>query len=190
MNMNEEVMGGAEAVMQNGTWKFAINYLSEIDDGSSTSEAVCNGIWTEILRRHFPYPDFIIAPEQRQTTGVRPDLTIFAVFGKEKLAEWEPIFTFEGKAPKYEKSMVADGKAQAANYLPDLAWSKERKNMKYGMLACGKSFMILKYDANKKELYRIDPSNQEDSMMFEASSLTDKAAGFDKFCRDFVTLFY
>ncbi|KAF5660326.1 hypothetical protein FCIRC_12174 [Fusarium circinatum] len=154
-----------------------------------TSEAVCNGIWKEILRRHFPHPKFIIAPEQRQTTGKRPDLTIFHV---DDSCDWEPIFTFEGKAPYYidKDSIINDGINQAAGYLKSLAWSEdkwvnEKKKMTYGMLACGKSFMILQYDVENKQISRIDPSTQTERGDFATSSLDNEAHAFDDFCHDF-----
>ncbi|UZP36612.1 hypothetical protein NXS19_004428 [Fusarium pseudograminearum] len=130
-----------------------------------------------------------VAEKKTATTGGRPDLTIFYVPDDKNLTNWNPIFTFEGKAPKHETDMVNKGLEQAFGYLPTLAWSKRRKGMKYGMLACGKSFMILKYDAEKDELFRIDPSDQQDKSDFTTSSLDTQARGFDRFCEDFANSF-
>ncbi|KAM0212471.1 hypothetical protein ACHAQD_009772 [Fusarium lateritium] len=91
-----------DAVRNNEAWAYVMEHVAKTKD-TSTSEAVCNGIWYEILRRHFSHPNFIIAPEQRQTTGGRPDLTIFYVDERKDLSHWEPIFTFEGKAPYHEE---------------------------------------------------------------------------------------
>jgi hypothetical protein len=175
--MMELEVTGAQDVMKDKTWKFAIDYVGETK-ATSTSEAVSNGIWNEILRRNFPYPRFIIAPEQRQTTGIRPDLTIF--FVDETNQEWHPVFTFEGKAPYHEltKSVMENGTIQAAGYVPGLSWSKHeevmnKKKITYGMFACGKSFKILHYDVDKKQL-------GESKML----SLDTDAEDFDKFCKD------
>ncbi|KAF5716169.1 hypothetical protein FMUND_6512 [Fusarium mundagurra] len=169
--------GGAEEVMDNDTWNLAINYVDKKND-TSTSEAVCNGIWNEILRRNFPYPKFIIAPEQRQTSGKRPDLTVF--FVDTVNSEWHPVFTFEGKAPHHidKISKTEDGIAQAAGYVPSLSWSNhkefhDKQKITYGMLACGKSFTILQYDVDKKEI-------KESKML----SLDTDAKYFDTFCKE------
>ncbi|EKJ79129.1 hypothetical protein HYE68_008752 [Fusarium pseudograminearum] len=177
-----------DAVTKDQSWAFVIEHIAEKKD-ESTSEAVCNGIWTEILRRHFSYPDFIIAPEQRQTTGKRPDLTIFYVDKKRDLSSWHPIFTFEGKAPYHEEYMVNKGLEQASGYLKTLSWSNRREKMTYGMLACGKSFMILKYDLVQEKLFRIDPSDQEEKADAKTSSLDTQAQGFDLFCKNFAASF-
>ncbi|KAF5649646.1 hypothetical protein F52700_542 [Fusarium sp. NRRL 52700] len=178
-----EVEGmGAQIVMSDETWKFAIDYVDEVHKvdkhkASSTSEAVSNGIWYEILRRNFRFPKFIIAPEQRQTTGKRPDFTIFFVDNTNK--EWHPVFTFEGKAPYHINvgSKIEKGKAQAAGYVPSLSWSNDEeinkgKKITYGMFACGKSFMILAYDVDTETICET-----------KYSSLNTDAEWFDDFCK-------
>ncbi|SCV50226.1 uncharacterized protein FFB14_11338 [Fusarium fujikuroi] len=173
--MDEEVMG-AQEVMRDVTWNLAINYI-DMEKHASTSEAVCNGIWNEILRRNFSYPKFIIAPEQRQTTGKRPDFTIF--FVDKVKCEWHPVFTFEGKAPYHvdKKVIIENGITQAAGYIPSLSWSKHeevsnQKKITYGMFACGKRFTILQYDVKKKTIAEL-----------WTSSLDDDAKRFDAFCK-------
>ncbi|KAF5600580.1 hypothetical protein FPANT_2243 [Fusarium pseudoanthophilum] len=187
----EMEVNGAQIVMGDATWNFAINYVGE-NKTTSTSEAVCNGIWNEILQRNFPYPKFIIAPEQRQTTAIRPDLTIFFVDKTKK--EWHPVFTFEGKAPYHEKYMVEKGKDQATKYIVSLSWSadkwvNENKKETYGMLACGKSFMILKYDVGTKDICRIDPKSRKTSTDFTPSSLDGCAEDFDAICKNIADSF-
>ncbi|KAF5968856.1 hypothetical protein FCOIX_11199 [Fusarium coicis] len=187
----EMEVNGAQTVMSDETWNFAINYVGE-DKATSTSEAVCNGIWNEILQRNFPYPKFIIAPEQRQTTGIRPDLTIFFVDKTKK--EWHPVFTFEGKAPYHEADMVEKGKDQATKYIVSLSWSadkwvNEKKKETHGMLACGKSFMILHYNVATDEISRIDPENGMTNTEFTPSSLDDYAKNFDAICKNIADSF-
>ncbi|SCO25574.1 uncharacterized protein FFM5_14169 [Fusarium fujikuroi] len=173
----EAEVTGAQEVMRDETWKFAIDYIDK-KKAASTSEAVSNGIWNEILRRNFPYPKFIIAPEQRQTpTAKRPDFTIFFVDKKER--EWHPVFTFEGKASYYinTTSRIEKGEAQAAGYVPGLSWSNQeeidkQRKITYGMFACGKSFTILQYDVDNKKMD-----------VFMKSSLDTDAKEFDAFCK-------
>ncbi|KAF5643004.1 uncharacterized protein FTJAE_3364 [Fusarium tjaetaba] len=186
----------AEVVMQDSTWKIAIDYVNQ-NKSTSTSEAVSNGVWNEILRRNFPFPKFIIAPEQRQTTRKRPDLTIFFVDKTKK--EWHPVFTFEGKAPYHisKDSTIQGGIAQAAGYVPSLSWSnheEKHKNEKstHGMFACGKSFMILKYDVDNKTVSRVVPQKEEETSddLETCSSLDQDAKGFDAFCKRIADSFH
>ncbi|KAH8175188.1 hypothetical protein LIA77_03606 [Sarocladium implicatum] len=172
----------AQEVMKDKTWKFAIDYVGK-DKTTSTSEAVSNGIWNEVLRRLFPFPKFIIAPEQRQTTGKRPDLTIFFVDQAKK--EWHPVFTLEGKAPYHINTdlKVENGIAQAAGYVPGLSWSNDeeyytKQKFTYGMFACGKKFRILEYDVDKDKIKQL-----------MASSLDDNATEFDDFCHNLAASF-
>ncbi|KAF5963923.1 hypothetical protein FBULB1_13083 [Fusarium bulbicola] len=191
--MAEALMGGAVAVMQDPTWNFAIEYIDK-DKEASTSEAVSNGIWNEILRRNFPYPKFIIAPEQRQTTGIRPDFTIFFVDQKER--EWHPVFTFEGKAPYHivKESIIEKGIEQAAGYVPSLSWSnngqaKNKRKITYGMFACGKSFVILQYNVDNKKISPIDPQSGLESAKVTEASLNDCAQNFDAICKSIADSF-
>ncbi|RBR11721.1 hypothetical protein FVER53590_13035 [Fusarium verticillioides] len=189
-------VSGAQEVMRDKTWNLAIDYIDK-NKTTSTSEAVSNGVWTEILRRNFPFPKFIIAPEQRQTTRKRPDLTIFFVDNVN--SEWHPVFTFEGKAPYHidKNSKIQDGIAQAAGYVPSLSWSNHQEKHKdekatHGMFACGKSFMILKYDVKSKEISRIVPHKQEvtSNDLTTASSLVTDAKNFDDFCKRIADSFH
>ncbi|KLP01904.1 uncharacterized protein FFB20_07100 [Fusarium fujikuroi] len=174
----EAEVTGAQEVMRDETWNLAINYIDK-KKKASTSEAVCNGIWNEILRRNFPYPKFIIAPEQRQTTGIRPDFTIFFV-DKDK-SEWHPVFTFEGKAPYHgdNKRIIKEGKEQAAGYVPSLSWSKHEEisndnKITCGMFACGKRFMILQYDVKTGAITEFYTSSID---------IIEEAKKFDDFCK-------
>ncbi|KAF5529489.1 hypothetical protein FMEXI_14126 [Fusarium mexicanum] len=183
----EVEVSGAQDVMGDKDWKFAINYIDR-KKNASTSEAVCNGIWNEILRRNFPYPKFIIAPEQRQNTGKRPDFTIF--FVDKTNEEWHPIFTFEGKAPYHgdKKHIIGKGIDQAAGYVPSLAWSKHRefyenKKLTYGMFACGKSFLILQWNVDTGQMSRIDSPSTPENGEFTTSFLDYDAESFDTFCK-------
>ena len=110
----------------------------------TTSEAVSNGVWYEVLRTHFPYPKFIIAPEQRNQAGTRPDLTVFEIDAN---VNWRPIFTFEGKAPNHAGMLEMDKAiGQAKNYLVGLKSANQANGRTFGMVACGKSLALMVYN--------------------------------------------
>ncbi|KAH7020737.1 uncharacterized protein B0I36DRAFT_252002, partial [Microdochium trichocladiopsis] len=146
----------------------------------STSEAVCNGVWNEILQRHFLYPRFIIAPEQRQATGGRPNLTIFTMDrnADQESTGWHPIFTFKGKAPRHQRRMLAMAKNQAAGYLQSLSWPISQP------LACGESFAVITLNLNNGILSQIGLGTQNPTGPLTPFSLENNgdAAGFDQFC--------
>ncbi|KAI6773061.1 hypothetical protein HG530_004019 [Fusarium avenaceum] len=114
-------------------------------DHNTTSEAVSNSIWYEILQRHFSFPNFIIAPEQRDSKGSRPDLTVFALIRNGgALDSWQPIFTFEGKKPGQVGEMEASI-GQASKYLLPLAHDH---GVRFGMVASGSKFAVMAYNGS------------------------------------------
>jgi predicted type IV restriction endonuclease len=114
-------------------------------DHDTTSEAVSNGIWYDILQRYFSFPNFIIAPEQRNSKGSRPDLTVFALIRKGgALDSSEPIFTFEGKEPGQLGQMEASIK-QAAGYLLPLSHAR---GVRFGIVASGSTFAVIAYNGS------------------------------------------
>lgn len=135
----------AGAIIANNIWLAILGHCT-------TSEAVSNGIWYEILRRYFPFPRFIIAPEQHNQAGARPDLTVFFIDAQQN---WGPIFTFEGKAPN--QAPTPQGAAaqfyqaiqQAGNYLPGLNYANALNGRRFGMVAAGKSLVFIVHNGGQ-----------------------------------------
>ncbi|KAH6964628.1 hypothetical protein DER45DRAFT_557050 [Fusarium avenaceum] len=123
-------------ITANGQWMTIL-------DHKDTSEAISNGIWYEILQRHFSFPNFIIAPEERNKKGRRPDLTVVALIRVGGvLKSLQPIFTFEGKEPGQGGDIEASMK-QAAGYLLPL---KHYHDVRFGMVARGSTFVVIAYN--------------------------------------------
>ena len=110
---------------------------------NETSEAVSNGMWYEVLRRHFPFPRFIIAPEQNNLAGDRPDLTVFAI---DATGQRKSVFTFEGKAPKTTTTQMLPAFGQASRYLTRLSAVNGAGGRTFGMFAAGKSVVLMVYN--------------------------------------------
>lgn len=127
-------MTTAVAVSASNRMMFLLNH-------ATTTEAVSNGVWSSILQRFFPQPRFVIAPEQNNGVGGRPDLTVFYVYNNPPNTSWEPVFTLEGKTPNANLNF-ADVR-QAGNYLAPLSYPNQLNGRRFGMLVAGQQVVLM-----------------------------------------------
>jgi hypothetical protein len=130
----------------------------------TTSEAVSNGVWLQVLQYHFPPDRFIIAPEQNNQAG-RADLAVFFMHNDNtgQLC-WEPIFTLEGKTPGANISQA--NLDQASGYVRTLSSANSLNGRKFGMLVAGQAVVLLinnggwdstQWDRGDADIYQYNP---------------------------------
>lgn len=127
-------MATTVGVSTNNNMMFLLNH-------QTTSEAVSNGVWSSILQNFFPAPKFVIAPEQNNGAGGRPDLTVYYVSNNVPNTHWEPVFTLEGKRPG--ANLREADIDQAGNYLAPLSHSNQLNGRRFGMLVAGRQVVLM-----------------------------------------------
>lgn len=114
------------------------------NDGTIVTEAVSNGLWYEILRRHFPFPRCIIAPELRANDGSRTDLGVLAPQNASDMnIRNSRYFCLEGKRGGLTDTQFRNCYAQICDYIGDCVTMQQHK---WGILTSGASFMVLAYN--------------------------------------------
>jgi hypothetical protein len=118
-------------------------------NNTGTTEAISNGVWSSILQHYFPQPKFIIAPEQKNGSSGRPDLTVFYVKGNVPNTVLESVFTLEGKTPNV--TIKESDIEQAGNYLAGRKASKELGGRRFGMLVAGEQVVLMVNNGGVKD---------------------------------------
>ena len=115
-------------------------------------ESAVNGIWYEILRHYFPFPQFIIAPETYNKKGRRIDLCVLQNTNNGP----RPVFSYEGKHGGTPTEFWLD-LHQAGQYLPTM--TRMHNGRHYGMLAAGQHAIILEYAQGGQALLQVTGPN-------------------------------
>ncbi|MCJ1455941.1 hypothetical protein MMC28_006298 [Mycoblastus sanguinarius] len=102
----------------------------------SASES--NAVWYEVLRQHFPFPQFIIAPEH-DLGNIKLSLVVLEV----KNGNIRRVFAFRGKPGGNSPNAFMGYAAEAASYLPRMKQVLDGRH--YGMLAAGEKVAILEF---------------------------------------------
>ena len=141
-------------------------------------ESVVNGIWYEILRRHFPFPQFIIAPETYNQQGRRIDLCVLQNTNN----GLRPVFSYEGKHDGTPNQFWTD-LPQAGQYMRHM--TRMHNGRRYGMLAAGQDAIILEYAPGGQALLKVTGPNLPINSDHNTNSwdVQDRAQSFDQILR-------
>ena len=138
-------------------------------------ESIVNGIWYEILRRHFPFPQFIIAPETYNQHGRRIDLCVLENTNDGP----REVFSYEGKHGGTPTQFWTHLQ-QAGQYLRHM--TRMSNGRRYGMLAAGQDAIILEYAQGGQALLKVTGPNLSINFDHNTNSwdVRDRAQSFDQ----------
>lgn len=154
-------------------------------------ESFVNGFWYQLLRHHFPFPEFIICPEAhvaRAAGGgetLRADLLVLQVRpGRTDGYQTRVILAFEGKKGSRTERAFLSHTPQLSNYTSSCTPLVGRK---FGALASGPRFLIMAWTQASRHDDIRQITQQEgripeslDRIMVQDVNIQDQREGLDR----------